>query len=68
MAMVSEKVALVTGAAAGIGRATALKFAEEGARVVVSDIVADGGAETVAMIKAAGGEETKRPPSMIRSV
>lgn len=56
MAMVSEKVALVSGAAAGIGRATALKFAEEGARVVVSDIVADGGAETVAMIKAAGGE------------
>ena len=36
--LVSGKVALVTGAGAGIGRAAAIKFADEGARVVVSDV------------------------------
>ena len=40
MGLVSGKVALVTGAGAGIGRAAALKFVEEGAKVVVSDITA----------------------------
>ncbi|HMA34011.1 MAG TPA: SDR family oxidoreductase, partial [Chloroflexia bacterium] len=49
------KVALVTGAAAGIGRASALAFANAGARVVVSDVDAAGGAETVRQIQAAGG-------------
>lgn len=49
------KVALVTGAASGIGRATALGFAGSGARVVVSDVNAKGGAETVALIEASGG-------------
>lgn len=56
MGIVSGKIALVTGAAAGIGRATALKFAAEGAKVVVSDVVVPGGEETVAMIRANGGE------------
>lgn len=56
MGLVSGKVALVTGAGAGIGRATALKFAAEGARVVVSDVDAKGGEETARMIGAAGGE------------
>lgn len=56
MGIVTDKVALVTGAAAGIGRATALMFASEGAKVVVSDIVVPGGEETVAMILAKGGE------------
>lgn len=49
------RVALVTGAASGIGRASALAFAREGASVVVTDIDASALAETTAMIVAAGG-------------
>ncbi len=49
------KVALVTGASSGIGRATALAFAGEGATVVVSDIDQVGGEETVALIARGGG-------------
>ncbi len=49
------KVALVTGAASGIGRATALAFAREGARVVVADIASDQGQETVHLIQEANG-------------
>jgi len=51
-----DKVGLITGAGSGIGRATAEIFAAEGARVVVSDIDEAGGAETVARIRAAGGD------------
>ena len=50
------KVALVTGAGDGIGRATAIAFARNGARVVVTDIQEAGGAGTVALIKGQGGE------------
>lgn len=50
------KVALVTGASGGIGRATALGFAASGASVVVSDVNDAGGEETVALIAAAGGK------------
>ena len=49
------KVALVTGASGGIGRASALMFAASGASVVVSDVQDDKGQETVDLIKAAGG-------------
>ncbi len=51
-----EKVALITGAGSGIGRASALAFAREGAKVAVADIVVEGGEETVRMVKEAGGE------------
>ncbi len=49
------KVALVTGGSSGIGRASSLAFAREGAQVIVSDVVADAGQETVELITNAGG-------------
>ena len=50
------KVAFVTGATSGIGRATALAFAREGASVVVADLAAEGNRETARMIEQAGGQ------------
>lgn len=55
MESVNGLTAMVTGAGAGIGRATALAFAEDGAKVVVSDINTEGGKETVDLIEKAGG-------------
>jgi NAD(P)-dependent dehydrogenase (short-subunit alcohol dehydrogenase family) len=52
------KVALVAGAGSGIGRATALAFAREAARVVVSNVASAGGEETVRLIKDTAGEAT----------
>lgn len=51
----SGRSVIVTGAASGIGRATALRFAAEGAKVVVADLDAEAAKETVALIEAAGG-------------
>lgn len=50
------KAALVTGGGSGIGRATAIAMAREGARVAVSDLSKDGIDQTVALINAAGGQ------------
>ncbi len=56
MKVYTGQVALVTGAGGGIGRATAIAFAREGAEVIVSDLPGPAGEETAAMIKANGGE------------
>jgi NAD(P)-dependent dehydrogenase (short-subunit alcohol dehydrogenase family) len=55
-AMLAGKVALVTGGSTGIGKASSLAFAREGARVVVADTNVNGGEETVRDIKKSGGE------------
>jgi len=54
--IVEGKVALVTGGGGGIGRAAALAFAREGARVAVADFAAAAAHDTVAQINAAGGQ------------
>jgi len=55
MGRLDNKVAIVTGAASGIGRASAILFAREGARVVIVDQNADGLAETAKLIAKDGG-------------
>lgn len=67
MKLLEGKVAIITGAGSGIGKAVSLLYAAEGAKVVVSDIAEKGGNETVSEIKAKGGEaifvkaDTSRP-------
>ena len=54
--LLDGKAALITGAGGGIGRATALAFAREGARVAVADVAVEAAHETVAQVNAAGGQ------------
>jgi NAD(P)-dependent dehydrogenase (short-subunit alcohol dehydrogenase family) len=56
MGKLAGKVAVITGAGSGIGRASALLFAKEGAKIVVADFVPQGAHKTVEMIKEAGGD------------
>jgi NAD(P)-dependent dehydrogenase (short-subunit alcohol dehydrogenase family) len=51
-----DKVSIITGAGSGMGRTAALMFAAEGARVVVAEFSEEAGAETVSLVRAAGGE------------
>ena len=55
MGKLNGKVAVITGAASGMGRATALRFAKEGAAVVVADLNSQAGEATIAEIAAGGG-------------
>ena len=54
--LLKDKVAVITGAGSGVGRASALRFAEEGAAVVSADIDDDRAKETVAQLEASGGK------------
>jgi NAD(P)-dependent dehydrogenase (short-subunit alcohol dehydrogenase family) len=56
--LLEGQVAIVTGAASGIGRSSALLYAREGARVMVADVDHDGAKETVHLIKTTGGQAT----------
>lgn len=62
MARLTGKVVLITGIGGGMGRAAALRFAAEGAKVVGCDIAEPGLAETVELVRAAGGEITGHAP------
>ena len=55
MGLVDGKIALITGAGSGIGRAAALVFAKEGAKVMVADVMVESGEETVKTINESGG-------------
>jgi NAD(P)-dependent dehydrogenase (short-subunit alcohol dehydrogenase family) len=62
MGRLDGKVTLITGTARGMGRASALAFAAEGARVVGCDLDAAGADETVALVRDAGGEMVSKAP------
>ena len=54
--MFKDKVVLITGAGSGIGQVTALRYAEEGATVVVADLNKEGGQQSLEMINTIGGK------------
>src|SRR3984893_8263389 len=54
--LLERKSARITGGGGGIGRATALAFAREGARLAVADLMEEAARETVALVNAAGGQ------------
>ncbi|MDR3576033.1 MAG: SDR family NAD(P)-dependent oxidoreductase [Anaerolineaceae bacterium] len=60
MSEFTGKLALVTGAGSGIGRTSALVYAREGAKVVISDIDEDSSQETGRQIKSSGWENPKK--------
>jgi len=61
--LLEGKSALITGAGGGIGRATALAFAREGARVAVADVAVEAARETVAQVNALGGQAISTTPA-----
>jgi NAD(P)-dependent dehydrogenase (short-subunit alcohol dehydrogenase family) len=64
MSKLASMVAIVTGSAAGIGRASAVRLAKDGASVVVADINPEGSDETVAIIESAGGTAMSVPTDL----
>ena len=74
MGRLEGKVAFITGSGSGIGRAGAVLFAREGAKVAVADISREGGERTVAMVRDLGGEarfvhtDVTEPPSVERAI
>lgn len=56
MGLLDRKIALITGAASGIGRAAALSFTREGAKLTIADVAAEGGEKTANLVRKAGGE------------
>ena len=65
--ILKDKVAVITGGASGIGRATALAMAAEGARIAVMDLGADRGQDVLAAIAAQGGEARYYPTNVARA-
>lgn len=65
--LVENQVAVITGGASGIGVATAKRYADHGAHVVVADVDEDGGRETVAAILDTGAEATFEPTEVTQA-